>query len=202
MHHLTSLPSSRDVQMTAQLDTWASHIHVRNFWGVNEGQDYDPQCDRMDNATLQSYIQSCRGDMGWKKVKLEQFRQANFGNASGIAIESRNAGWYCAQRRLGHGLGWLMDMYRNRTNIPDILMIVDDDTSVVSINLCLPFCNCVNPDFRFVMLNSVVLLSPRILQNLSLLFSSNIRTLRRIFLLLQQDAHSSTVLPLVALEHS
>jgi hypothetical protein len=128
------------VQMTAQVNTWASHVHVRNFWGINEEQDYDPQCDQtMDNDALQSYIQSCRGEMGWKKDKLEKFRQNNFGNASGIALESRNAGWFCAQRRPGHGLGWLMKMYRNHTNIPDVLMIVDDDTLVVSIILLYVF---------------------------------------------------------------
>ena len=87
----------------------------------------------MDKDALQSYVQSCRSDMGWQIDKLEKFRQTHFGVASGIAIESRNAGWFCAQRRPGHGLGWLMEMYRNATNIPDVLMIVDDDTSVVSV---------------------------------------------------------------------
>jgi hypothetical protein len=119
--------------MTAQINTWASHVHVRNFWGINEEQDYDPQCDQsMDTDALQSYVKSCRGDMGWDNHNLEIFRRRNFGEASGIAIESRNAGWFCAQRRPGHGLGWLMEMYRDHTNIPDVLMIVDDDTSVVS----------------------------------------------------------------------
>ncbi len=121
-------------QMTAQINTWASHVHVRNFWGINEEQDYDPQCDQsMDKDSLQSYVQSCRGDMGWQIGKLEKFRQTHFGEASGITIESRNAGWFCAQRRPGHGLGWIMEMYRDPTNIPDVLMLVDDDTSVVSV---------------------------------------------------------------------
>ena len=123
-------------QMTAQINTWASHPHVRNFWGINEAQDYDPQCDQMDNDSLQSYIQTCQGDMGWQSNnKLERFRQSHFGMASRKGIESRNAGWFCAQRRPGHGLGWLMEMYRDSTNIPDVLMIVDDDTAVVRIHL-------------------------------------------------------------------
>lgn len=126
-------PIRRD-QMTAQINTWASHVHVRHFWGINEEQDYDHQCDQMDTNALQFYIKSCQGDMGWKNIKLERFRRSHFGQASGIQIESRNAGWFCAQRRPGHGLGWLMEMYRDATNIPDVLMIVDDDTSVVCIS--------------------------------------------------------------------
>jgi hypothetical protein len=69
--------------------------------------------------------------MGWKSNRIENFRKKNFGLASGIGIDARNAGWFCAQRRPGHGFGWLMEMYRDSANIPDILMIVDDDTAVV-----------------------------------------------------------------------
>ena len=115
--------------MIAQANSWASHVHVRHFWGINEEQDYDPQCDQMDKNALQSYIQSCRDDMGWKNINLEKFRRKNYG-LNGSALRD-NAGWICAQRRPGHGLGWLMEMYRDAKNIPDVLIITDDDTSVV-----------------------------------------------------------------------
>jgi hypothetical protein len=82
----TYLTSHIHEKMTAQAKTWASHPHVRNFWGINEEQDYDPQCDQMNKGALQSYIQLCRDDMGWEN-----------------------------------------------TNIPDILIITDDDTSVVRV---------------------------------------------------------------------
>jgi hypothetical protein len=118
--------------MVAQANTWASHVHVRNFWGINEEQDYDPQCDQsMDTDALLSYIESCRDDMGWENHNLEIFRRRNFG-LKGHALRD-NVGWFCAQRRPGHGLGWLMNMYRDPTNIPDVLIITDDDTSVVSV---------------------------------------------------------------------
>ena len=119
--------------MFAQINTWASHIHVRHFWGINEEQDYDPLCDQMDNDALQSYIESCRGGMGWPVPRAENFRRRWFGIASGKQLNERSAGWFCAQRRPGHGLGWLMEMYRDASHLPDVLMIVDDDTSVVSI---------------------------------------------------------------------
>ncbi len=118
--------------MIAQANTWAYHVHVRNFWGINEEQDYDPQCDQsMDKDALFSYVQSSRGDMGWENRNLEIFRRKNFG-LKGYTLRD-NAGWFCAQRRPGHGLGWLMEMYRNASNIPDVLIITDDDTSVVSV---------------------------------------------------------------------
>ena len=127
----TYLTSHIHEKMTAQAKTWASHPHVRNFWGINEEQDYDPQCDQMNKGALQSYIQLCRDDMGWENTNLEIFRRKNFG-LKGRTIRD-NAGWFCAQRRPGHGLGWLMEMYRDSANIPDILIITDDDTSVVRV---------------------------------------------------------------------
>jgi len=66
--------------------------------------------------------------MGWER-NVERLRRANFGLASGRA--RTQAGWYCAQRRPGRALGWLQAMYRDEAMIPDLLLIVDDDTSLV-----------------------------------------------------------------------
>ena len=118
------------VQLTAQNNTWASHVNVRHFWGVTERQDYDENCDSMSEEALQSFIQTCKGPMGWDK-KVERFRAKEFGVASGFGLETHHAGWFCAQRRPGHALGWLQNMYQNEKMIPDILLLVDDDTSVV-----------------------------------------------------------------------
>jgi len=117
------------VQLTAQLNTWASHVNVRHFWGVTERQDYDVNCDSMSEEALQSFVQTCKGSMGWDK-KVEQYRVGHFGHARGF-VRGRQAGWICAQRRPGHALGWLQTMYQNEKMIPDILLLVDDDTSVV-----------------------------------------------------------------------
>jgi hypothetical protein len=44
--------------------------------------------------------------------------------------DKKGWGWFCAQRRPGHALGWLQSMYQDPAYIPDILLIVDDDTAV------------------------------------------------------------------------
>jgi len=48
----------------------------------------------------------------------------------GVGRKPTEAGWFCAQRRPGRSLGWLQAVYQTRAAPPDILMLVDDDTSV------------------------------------------------------------------------
>ena len=105
------------------METWASHFSFRNFWGNAEQQDYDVNCDQQSLEALQTYIQSCKDP----NVKM-------YPGFPGFGDPERYAksgwGWFCAQRRPGHALGWLQKMYQNEANIPDILMIVEDDTTV------------------------------------------------------------------------
>jgi len=104
------------------METWASHVSVRNFWGVTEEQDYDVNCGEQSQEALLAYRQGC-----WDPNK-RTFVSSKFGNFT--RYRSVGWGWYCAQRRPGHALGWLQNMYQNPANVPDILIIVDDDTSV------------------------------------------------------------------------
>ena len=114
-------------QLTGQIETWASHTDVRNYWGVTESQDYNTKCDQMTNEELQSFVDKCHEPMRWKVA--EGFRRRQYGQYGDVI---NHAGWFCAQRRPGHALGWLQAMYGNGTmSIPDILILVDDDTSVV-----------------------------------------------------------------------
>ena len=83
----------------------------------------------MTNEELQSFVDKCHEPMRWKVA--EGFRRRQYGHY-GDVIDEHQAGWFCAQRRPGHSLGWLQAMYGNGTmSIPDILIFVDDDTSVV-----------------------------------------------------------------------
>lgn len=92
------------------MNTWANLESVRNFWGVTEEQDYDANCFNASEVDQKAFMNLCwpggsrRGFKGW--------------------------GWFCAQRRPGHALGWLQTLYQDPANIPDMLIIVDDDTSV------------------------------------------------------------------------
>ena len=128
------------IQLTAQINTWASHVNVQNFWGFTEQDDYNPNCaDTLSDEALESFVESCRSPTLWHKDsggqqrfdKFQNMRKIHFGVGSGKKIDERHSGWFCAQRRPGRALGWLQVMYQNPTVIPDILLIVDDDTSVV-----------------------------------------------------------------------
>ena len=104
-------PLPLSLQLTAQFETWASQDSVRNFWGVTEDQDYNPNCASKTSVSKQQmYLSTCY--------------------PNGNAKEKKGWGWFCAQRRPGHALGWLQHMYQDPANIPDMLMIVDDDTAV------------------------------------------------------------------------
>mmetsp|Transcript_8320 Transcript_8320/g.17971 ORF Transcript_8320/g.17971 Transcript_8320/m.17971 type:complete len:389 (-) Transcript_8320:355-1521(-) len=102
--------------MMTQSKTWASS--VRNFWGFTEHQDFDTNCASMDEEASKSYVQMCRAPLLGSKY---------FGRGHDPA----KSGWYCAQRRPGRALGWLVAEYQERgTPIPDVLIFSDDDTSV------------------------------------------------------------------------
>ncbi len=76
----------------AQVETWASDVHVRHFWGVTELNDYDTNCAEMSNNALHSFVETCLGTMGWE-YNIETFRQKLFGVASGYGKSSiRQAG--------------------------------------------------------------------------------------------------------------
>jgi hypothetical protein len=96
----------------------------------------------LSDEALESFVESCRSNRLWhtdrggqdkfqNMRKFQHMRKTQFGVASGKTIDERHSGWFCAQRRPGRALGWLQVMYQNPTVIPDILLIVDDDTSVV-----------------------------------------------------------------------
>jgi hypothetical protein len=92
------------------METWATHVSVRNFWGVTEQQDYDVNCEEASEESFQLFMDKCWPDGHQRKYK--------------------GWGWFCAQRRPGHALGWLQKAYQDVAMIPDVLMLVDDDTFV------------------------------------------------------------------------
>ena len=125
---------SRIDQLTAQVDTWASHHNVRNYWGFTERHDFDADCSSMSEEALQSYVQTCKSPLGWDE-RIEEFRMSHFFDPLAIDLDPRAASeWFCAQRRLGRAFGWLATKYHEHKNyqidIPDVLVLVDDDTSV------------------------------------------------------------------------
>jgi len=115
---------SRFDYMTTQLQTWAATS--RNFYGFTESTDFDPSCTLglSDESMRLDYVNTCR---------LPHVGTKEYGIGHG-----NSGGWICAQRRVGKALGWLQAVYSSsrkggvkvKRSIPDVLVIVDDDTSV------------------------------------------------------------------------
>jgi len=143
---------TRPEYLTYQTKTWATYPNIRHFWGLTEDDDFNPYCSNIDKHDLDISIERCKSAMGWE-TEIEGFRIQAYGQAGGShaqenlygtlgggvarlkkAMEDAHqhkAGWFCAQRRIGPALGWLQSVYQdNATSIPDILVLVDDDTSV------------------------------------------------------------------------
>lgn len=123
---------TRPDQLKAQVETWASHVSVRNFWGFTESQDFDPNCSaEHEEDFLADHVGSCKavghGDDG---SALKKFVNRFYGYGEGQMDRSKDIKWICAQRRLGRALGWLQHQYGDSFEIelPDAMVLVDDDT--------------------------------------------------------------------------
>ncbi|KAL3774922.1 hypothetical protein ACHAWO_004008 [Cyclotella atomus] len=96
----------------------------------------------MSDSDLAAVVDACRektltsGDQGlFKDEKMKSFFGEYYGVSEGNRVRSRDAGWVCAQRRVGRALGWLHSKYSggdgdDKVDVPDYLMVVDDDTYV------------------------------------------------------------------------
>eukprot|EP00804_Cyclotella_cryptica_P013053 CCRYP_002359-RA/>CCRYP_002359-RA protein AED:0.09 eAED:0.14 QI:151/0.85/0.75/1/0.85/0.75/8/502/1448 len=117
--------------LTSQIETWASHRAVRHFWGFSELQDYDPECSAMSDAARAAIVDTCKASMAVKDPKIQSFFSEYYGLSEGHRERSNDAGWICAQRRVGRAFGWLHSQYAGgKATIPEYLILVDDDTYV------------------------------------------------------------------------
>ena len=58
-------------------------------------------------------------------------KHTGVGDSDGNYLFRKDIGWLCAQRRVGRALGWLSHQYSSDAALPDVLLLVDDDTFVV-----------------------------------------------------------------------
>jgi len=127
--------------LQAQVDTWSSHVNIRHFWGFTELQDFLTNCTASTtNENGAAHLRVCKeSSRGWGDAAIEKFATKRYGETDGGV--RRDGGWVCAQRRVGRALGWLHNQYRNRENgddsmlLPDVLVLVDDDTALDMANL-------------------------------------------------------------------
>ncbi|KAL3795746.1 hypothetical protein HJC23_008233 [Cyclotella cryptica] len=118
--------------LTAQIKTWASHTSIRHFWGFSELQDYEPECTSTPRNKLDEFVETCRKfhrTIQQDENGAESFFAQYYGFTEGNRDRTDDAGWVCAQRRVGRAFGWLHSQYAGgETSIPDYLALVDDDT--------------------------------------------------------------------------
>ena len=91
----------------------------------------------------------CRNNPPYKDEQINSFVKKAYtrgGDSDGNVIFRNDIGWLCAQRRVGRALGWLSHKYVSDADLPDILLLVDDDTFVVRI--CVYFSHLLI-EFRF-----------------------------------------------------
>lgn len=123
---------TRFEHLKAQASTWVSHPYVRSFWGFTEKQGHNETCDSMTDEEITSHVDSCVAGFDETAGHIQEFITEGY-----TLIEDgrrrRDAGWICAQRRVGRALGWLKHVaYKDhdQDSLPDLLLIVDDDTYI------------------------------------------------------------------------
>lgn len=100
-------------------------------------QDYDINCAFYSDENLnsvESHVQMCRTTPPYLDEQINSFvKQAytGVGDSDGNYLFRKDIGWLCAQRRVGRALGWLSHQYSSHAALPDVLLLVDDDTFVV-----------------------------------------------------------------------
>ncbi|KAL3782062.1 hypothetical protein HJC23_006290 [Cyclotella cryptica] len=117
--------------LTSQIETWASHRSIRHFWGFSELQDYDQECSAMSDEARAALVDACkdRAHPAFGDDRIQAFFEEYYGLSEGNVVRSNDAGWICAQRRVGRAFGWLHAQYfEGQVDVPDYLMVVDDDT--------------------------------------------------------------------------
>lgn len=122
---------SRLDHLTSQIETWASHKSVRNFWGFSELQDVDDACSSSRDA--RETCSAFHRDLYAANPSMTAFFSTQYGKTEGGRDRAADAGWVCAQRRPGRAFGWLNFRYGaegEAESVPDYLVLVDDDTYV------------------------------------------------------------------------
>lgn len=135
--------------LQGQLETWANHSYVRNYWGFSETDDIDPTCPSTIGKP-NDHFRKCKRELPTPdESPLLKYFQMVYGQGT----RGKPGGWLCAQTRFGQAVGRIGAEYRKRllwqyqTNkndnrqqqeatldfesiLPDYLFLVDDDTFV------------------------------------------------------------------------
>lgn len=110
---------------------------VRSFWWLAEIDD-DPVCHQKFNPL--KHIEKCKDEDvdpwkgGRRTRESRMFADLHWDEESfifhGHTDSSLYSGWICAQRRVGYAIGLKGMDYKKTMDLPDYLIIIDDDTFI------------------------------------------------------------------------
>jgi len=128
---------TRKDQMLGQINSMAMHPMLRSYWWVTEFDDFDKLCT--ETMDTHRYINHCRNSRNpWnisaKSSKMAQMIRLKHYSEANLAVKGytpeKSKGWLCAQRRVGFGIGKRCQAYRETQDLPDYLILLDDDSYV------------------------------------------------------------------------
>jgi hypothetical protein len=118
--------------LDVQRRTMGSHLNVRNFFSVTELDDADPECyQKLTWEHVRNISRFCR-----RRRPAESYHRVYrymtgilFAREQWLEKKANPTGWMCAQKRPYYGLAKAARHYvRHRQDLPDWLIIMDDDT--------------------------------------------------------------------------
>ena len=121
--------TQQDIQKT-QLETFGSHKAIRNFYAANEMDDTDVDCHLTLN--LSHVVRISRYCRTRRRRRILANIAKHFFTSRELLQKKNAAGWMCAQKRPFDGFYNMIQKYNYRSveNLPDYLLVIDDDTWV------------------------------------------------------------------------
>ena len=121
----------------AQMETFATHRSIRYFFNVTEVDDADPTCaENFGPEDAFAVSKFCHKHKWERSQFLMRYLRTPYARERWLKGKPSPHGWMCAQVRPSHGLGKVVDRYRELQRtlgdkaLPDYLFIMDDDTYV------------------------------------------------------------------------
>ena len=121
---------------TAQQETMGSHRAVRHFYRATEHDDSEAECHtKLTTDLVRRVANYCRtSDETRRQHQVLSKISHHFFTEHQLMQKSNPVGWLCAQKRPLEAFAHMIQQYKYREepsiNVPDYLLIMDDDTWV------------------------------------------------------------------------
>lgn len=127
---ILSIGSQRRKELQqVQINTFATHKTVRNFFAADEFVDKDPNCNQVLNVADTLEISNFCVEKEWKSKNqwLMRLMTRHYITRERLEANANPVGWMCAQARPLFSLFEIQKRYE-REPLPDYLLVIDDDS--------------------------------------------------------------------------